>query len=305
MKKSLFPAVLLLSLSLLGFVSCESTGAIADTLLDISEIESYTDDKKLAAALRASAKTTKALEDITPEEEYYIGRAVAATVLTNYKVYNNKAKESYANKICRVITINSENPDCYNGYHVKLLDTDEINAYATSSGIIFITRGLYEVVESEDQLAAVIAHEVGHILLKHSTSIIKSSRWTDATTATTSAVLVSLSDNEKKMKLSTAMGGMIEDVSSVLITKGYSKTQEYDADTKALSLLAEAGYNPNALIQMLEILDSLEGNNNTGMFQTHPSPRNRIKNANYEIEDLEVEIPEDTSKFRKTRFISK
>jgi len=298
MKKSLLPVLFALTLSVF-FISCESTSAISEALADLSSIAEDTGNVRMASYLNATSKATRAMEDITPEEEYYMGRAVAATVLSNYKVYNDKQAEQYINKICRAITINSENPNAYNGYHVKLLDTHEINAFATSSGIIFVTKGLYDSVETEDQLAAVVAHEVGHIILRHGTSAIKNSRWAEAGASTTNAVIVTLSPDET-VKLANLMGNMVQDATSSLMTNGYSSNQEFDADAKALHLLAGAGYNPSALIEMLQILQVLNGRTKAGMFKTHPTPRTRINNAKYELGI--VEIPEDTSEYRIQRF---
>ncbi|MDR0324377.1 MAG: M48 family metalloprotease, partial [Treponema sp.] len=120
-----------------------------------------------------------AQEDFTPEQEYYIGRAVAANILSQYRLWNgNPALTAYLNNICAAITINSNPPegDVFNGYHVAILDSTEINAFATSGGHILITRGLISAAKSEDALAAVIAHEVAHIQLKHSLKAIKESR---------------------------------------------------------------------------------------------------------------------------------
>src|SRR5574344_2492121 len=116
------------------------------------------------------------MEEITPEQEYYIGRAVAGTILEKYNVYNSEKMQKYLNEICSAIVINSDKPVLYKGYYVAILDTDEVNAFATSGGHILVSRGLLSCAESEDARAAGIAHEVSHIQLQHSIKAIKSSR---------------------------------------------------------------------------------------------------------------------------------
>ena len=118
----------------------------------------------------------KAAEPITPEQEYYIGRSVAATLLQSYDLADEVKLTAYLNKICMALVIHSERPELYNGYHVSILDSDQINAFATSGGHILITRGLLSCAENEDALASVIAHEIGHIQLQHSLKAIKTSR---------------------------------------------------------------------------------------------------------------------------------
>ena len=96
------------------------------------------------------------MEEITPEQEYYIGRAVAGTILEKYNVYNSAKMQKYLNEICSAIVINSDKPVLYKGYYVAILDTDEVNAFATSGGHILVSRGLLQCAKSEDALAAVL-----------------------------------------------------------------------------------------------------------------------------------------------------
>ena len=143
------------------FTGCTTSDGFAF----LGSVASAVGDDSTAAAFNSISKAT---EEITPENEYYIGRSVAANLLTNYKTYSSPRLEAYLNKICQVLVMNSDNPDSYNGYHVKILDSSEVNAFSTSGGHILITTGLIECAKSEDGLAAVVAHEIGHIHLKHS-----------------------------------------------------------------------------------------------------------------------------------------
>ena len=234
-----------------------------------------------------------AVEEITPEQEYYIGRAVAANILARYKVWDgNPALTAYINKICSAITVNSPRPDVFNGYHAAILDSNEINAFATSGGHIFVTRGLISAAKSEDALAAIIAHEIAHIQLQHGIKAIRTARITQALTTTAIGMTV----NELTGIFSEAAGEIV----SALVNNGYSQTQEFDADSTAMGLLASAGYNPLGLIDMLRALSAVQ-TGSSGFGKTHPTPAQRITNAQKSIEDHNVT---DTRPYRQARFAS-
>jgi predicted Zn-dependent protease len=235
-----------------------------------------------------------ALAEITPEEEYYIGRAVGANILTNYSLdMTNPTLISYLNDICVTLVVNSPKPSLYNGYHVAILDSDEINAFATSGGHILLTRGLVLSATSEDALAAVIAHELSHIQLQHSLKSIKTSRFGNALQASADAAGMALDEK------AAVFGSSVDDITNS-ITNGYSQTQEFDADTNALKLLASAGYSPAALLDMLNSLKETQASHpGIGFDKTHPSPEQRISNVNRTVNDYQTP---DTREFRQDRF---
>ncbi len=277
MKKSVLKCLAFLVVSL--FFSCSTSSGFTELLSVAGEVAGATGHGKTAAGLNAAASASRAMEEITPENEYYIGRAVAATLLSNYKVYNSAAKEAYLNRICRVITVNSAVPELFNGYHVKILDSNEVNAFATSGGHIFLTRGLLNCLDSEDAVAAAIAHEVAHIHLQHSLKAIKASRWTAAGVSVTSAGVAVAKSNAE---LATAMNDMVGDIVGDLVNNGYSQKQEFEADALAVTLLSDAGYNASAMLDMLSMIQK-QGGKSGGMFNTHPSPDKRIQNVSSSV----------------------
>lgn len=262
-----------------GLSSCASSGLLTDSLAVAGSVASLTGHDKTASALSAGSSISKALEDITPENEYYIGRSVAATLLTNYGTYDNATIESYLNKICQVLVINSDTPEIFNGYHVKLLDSSEVNAFSTSGGHILVTRGLIACAKSEDALAAVIAHEIAHIQLKHSLKAIKTSRYTEALKSSTNAAMTAAG----KKKLADNLDGMVGDVVTSMVNNGYSQSQEFEADNLALTLMANSGYTPEAMKEMLTLMKSHQGSSKSGFYKTHPSPDKRISNVDKSI----------------------
>ena len=291
--KSLIPAAILLTASI--FTSCASTG----------RGDSSGSDMDVISAITASVLSIeKASLEITPEEEYYSGRSVAANICATYPIdHGSYAMTSYLNKIAETIVMNSPKPFLsYNekGYNVVILDSDEINAMATPGGHIFISRGLIDCTDSEDALAAVIAHEIAHIQLGHSVEAIKANRIRAATADTGKAIIATglatvntVSDDygffsDADMKSIYAAVDTISNASNevltTLVNTGYSQAQEFEADKEALYLLFDAGYDPNAMLDMLSQLD--ESPSNSGWGATHPAPKERIKKVQKELSKI-------------------
>jgi len=195
------------------------------------------------------------------------------------------------------ITINSPRPGIFNGYHVALLDSDEINAFATSGGHIFITRGLINAAKTEDALAGVIAHEVAHIQLKHGVKAIRSSRITQALLVTGTAATGAVSGMDVN-QLTEVFNESVGEIVQTLVNSGYSQTQEFEADNTAMALMASAGYNPSGLIDMLKSLSSIQ-TAGAGFGKTHPTPARRITNAERTVQKHNVT---DNSASRSVRF---
>lgn len=235
-------------------------------------------ENTINAAKKSGAAISKALEQITPEQEYYIGRAVAAQLLAQNKPYKNTKLQTYLNKICNAIVLNSDKPELYLGYRVMVLNSKEINAFATPGGHIMLTKGLVECADSEDALAAVIAHEVAHIQLQHAVKAIRSSRTQDALSEM-SQVAATIASNANITSLAAAFDEGANEVVETLVNSGYSKQQEFDADTKAMTLLYDAGYDPKGLIAMLEVLAEKQPKVTGGFNSTHPAPKTRIAKA--------------------------
>ncbi|UTC62466.1 M48 family metalloprotease [Treponema sp. OMZ 787] len=252
-------------------------------LLSCALLESLDDPLAFTKnVIDAAAPLVEASKPIQNEEEYYIGREVAAVILSNYKLYRNKQLENYLNLICMTLVLNSDVPESYNGYHVAILDTDEINAFATPGGHVLVTKGLLSCTDSEDALAGVIAHELGHIQLKHGIGAIKANRMTAAAVESSATMALGA---EKKADLK-----FLEDASKEIVTtlvnSGYSKTQEYAADSFAVKLMAKSGYDPNAMTEMLKIMGEKQKNDHRGFGKTHPSADSRIKYVEKEAKKL-------------------
>jgi predicted Zn-dependent protease len=278
------------------FWSCGSLAGFTSWSAQVAGSLGLIDENTAGAISRSADAFSLAYEEMTPDQEYYIGRAVGANILSRYQIWNgNPALTKYLNQICNTIVINSSRPEIYNGYHVAILDTQEINAFATPGGHIFVTRGLIACTDSEDALAGVIAHEIGHILLRHSLEAIKNSRITQALLVTGGSVAGALDLTE----LANVMDESVNEIIITLVEKGFSRDQEFDADTAALALMASAGYEPSSLISMLRLLEKNQSSSGSGFTKTHPSPAQRLASAQQSVGKFKVP---DTIAYRRDRY---
>lgn len=246
--------------------------------------------------LNIATNVYNAAKDLTPEQEYYIGRSVAANILGRYRVYNNPDINNYVNKIGRLVTINSPKPEIFGGYHFTVLDSTEINAFATPGGFVFITRGMLKMCKNEDELAAVLAHEVSHVQLKHGLKSIKESRLTAIASKigldAAKEKIAKKYDSEELREITDAFADSLDDIVNTLVVNGYSRAYEKDADSYALNILVNSGYSDYAMLGMLEKMDVLLLNDQRGFGSTHPKASERInliRNAvRYKYSDIYI-----------------
>lgn len=269
-------------ISTLFITACTTVQQIVTTTMNIAVATGDMDPRTANLIVSTTESVYKVTEQITPENEYYIGRATAAIILNDYNLYNEPNLTKYLNKICGAITINSEKPDLYNGYYVAVLDSDEINAMATPGGHILITRGLLKCTSNEEELASVIAHEIAHIQKQHSISAIKTSRFKDLS-LNVASLAINESDNDEAKQMMSVFGDSVDDVVSSLVLNGFSQEQEFEADSYALELLNNAGYNPHSIVNMLKTLEQNQANHKRGFVKTHPEPKKRIKKIEKEL----------------------
>ena len=228
-----------------------------------------------ASVYDTATSIAKATENMSEEEEYYLGRAVSAKVLATYPLVESAALQSYVNKVGTAVAVYSDLPQTFGGYHFAILDSTELNAMATPGGFVFITRGLFDTLTGEDQLAAVFAHEVVHVSERHGVKAISQARLSDALTSL-GKLAGSLNCADIFQQATAVFDVAAEDVFQNLVQKGYDREQEYEADAKAAAILIRAGYDPRALRTALVQLEQAFKSNQTGWFNTHPAPRKRV-----------------------------
>ncbi len=227
-----------------------------------------------SVALTGASKASAASRPITDSEEYYVGRAVAARILGKYKLDQNPKLTQYVNEVGETVARKSSRPNLLKGYHFAVLDTQEINAFACPGGIIFITRGLLQTCKSEDQLAAVLAHEVGHVANKDGINSISKARWTQVFTAMGTEAAKQYGGAAGN--LVSLFEGSIDDVFKTIVVNGYSRQAEETADAAALTELTRAGYDPGAMVVLLTAMEAKGKTASGGIFTTHPPTSERL-----------------------------
>jgi predicted Zn-dependent protease len=230
--------------------------------------------KAISVGSKAAQKTMVAARGISDSEEYYIGRAVAARLLARNSLSQNRDANTYVNEVGQAVAKKSSMPRTYRGYHFGILETSDANAYACPGGIILITRGLIKECQNEDELAAVLAHEVAHIAHKDGVNSINKARWTEVLTST-GAEAARQYGGGVAGSLVSMFESSIDDVFKTLVVNGYSRAAEENADRAAVTTLTRAGYNPAALAAILGRLNSRGGGG--GIFRSHPLTSQRVE----------------------------
>ncbi len=234
-----------------------------------------------------------AKKDLTPENEYYVGRSVATNLLSRaeYKYVDSEsfssgelgATSAYINAVGNVLAAsamgqprNDDRPSPISGWHFVVVDDESINAFAASGGFILVNKGLVKAAQTEDELAAVLAHEVAHTVRGHAIGSIQKSRMAGVYKEMLNST-VQL-DEQQLGTLTKAFEGAMDDMINSMVVKGYSRDTEFEADRVGIKILADAGYDPQAFIRLLENLDKKMGHakEGGGFSSTHPSAKDRI-----------------------------
>lgn len=187
------------------------------------------------------------------------------------QIYQDEAWQSYVRQIGARLLV--ETPDAKKRYTFTVLDNSQINAFATPDAYIFINRGLISYLRSEDELAAVIGHEIGHVVGRHSRRQ-KSANMMGQSVGMMAAIFTGR--------------GELMDLSNAAVTtmvSGYGREMELEADRYGGEFIARAGYNPLAMIDVVQVLKDQElfskqvanrPSNYHGLFATHPKNDKRL-----------------------------
>ncbi len=209
---------------------------------------------------------------ITPEQEIALGLQAVPEMEAQFGgVHPDQQAQAFIDEVCGRIIRQSDAGQADWPYECTLLVDDQtINAFALPGGQVFLTVGLYNLLESEGQLAGVLGHEIGHAVARHSAQQIARQQLTQGLTG---AVVIASYDPENPNSAAT---GQMAAVVGQLLGMRYSREHELQADRLGVRFLAEAGYDPRAMIRVMEILAEAGGSGPPEFFSTHPNPENRI-----------------------------
>jgi predicted Zn-dependent protease len=298
MKKPLWITGLIM-LVLFTITACATIETATTLATAVGEHAGVISHSQAESVRKSTVAVSRSLEDFTPEQEYYIGRAVGAVVLSKYPAYANTQVNQYINTLGQTLAAASNKPEIFGGYHFVVLDSDDINAFATPSGLIFVTRGLIRCCPTEDALAAILAHEIGHVQLRHGMQSIEKARVTEALTVLAQEGAKTLGSREVA-QLTETFSGAISDIANSMINNGYSRTFEYQADQTSVVLVQRVGYNPEGLVDMLTVMEKKLKPGGLDFAKTHPAPRDRITEIQSHNQTF---TPVATPNIRQERFL--
>jgi predicted Zn-dependent protease len=213
-------------------------------------------------------KLQYATGNVPRKKEIQLGEELSAGLLGAVKLVEDAEVHNYVNRLGRWLAERTSRNKKKWPWRFGILDTDTVNAFAAPGGHVFVTRGLFVLLENEAELAGVLAHEMGHVLEKHHLSAIQKS-----TQSEVFQDLLVKSTKKNRAALKTLLGAGMQ-----LYSRGLEREDEYAADRLGVVIAARAGYDPFALLNVLTTVDSLDPHdpNLTLMFSTHPPTGERL-----------------------------
>jgi predicted Zn-dependent protease len=274
------------------FVSRRLLGLTA--ILALFSVSTFADDKKKDPDEIGNRDVGKGLNWYSLEKEIALGKQLAQEVERQAKIIDDPIIAEYVNRVGQNLVRNS---DAKVPFTIKVIDTEDVNAFALPGGFFFVNSGLILKADSEAELAGVMAHEIAHVAARHGTR--QATRAEVANLATIPLIF---------------MGGWagygIRQAASVLIPVGFlqfSKAFESEADMLGLQYMYKTGYDPEAFVDFFEKIESLEKKKPGTMakvFSTHPPTDDRIVAAQKNIQAMLKERPEyvvTTSEFNDVK----
>jgi len=206
------------------------------------------------------------LKDYSVEEEVRIGRQIAGNLLGAAPLVKDNALQQYVNLVGNWVALQSGRKDVI--WHFGVLDTEDINAFAAPGGYIFVTKGLYRRLNSEAELAGVLAHEIAHVTQKHHLKMLKQSSLIGALGQAASS---KAKDSDQVVQNLIGNGAEI-------MARGLDKNAEFQADRVGIVYAARAGYTPWGLPDVLQDLAGLPAKDSRTslLYKTHPHPADRL-----------------------------
>ena len=249
-------------------IICMLGAALPVAAFDLGNI----DWKKAAETVK---KVQKANAEINEPKEIMLGEGIASNLLGAAPLLDNPAVQQYVNRIGRWLALQTDRPDL--PWQFGVLDDNDVNAFAAPGGYVFITKGLLAQMNSEAELAGVLAHEISHVLRKHHLQAIKKGARTELLSDLANDAIQSNGGDPRLTKLVSA--------GTEVYARGLDKNDEFEADRMGVVIAARGGYDPYGLPAVLQTLQSLNPNDSSValMFKTHPALADRLNLLDQEM----------------------
>src|SRR5262245_52450876 len=191
----------------------------------------------------------------SPEQEYFLGRGVAAAAIAKYGLDADEARQAYVRKIgAALVDLSPRVRSTYGGYHFAVLSTDESNGFSGPGGFILVTRGAVAKAKNEEELAGVLAHEIAHVSLKHGERVIRESEeWRTGYTNTGRLLFAASGMGARQTSHYTGLfRDTVRGLARAQASQGYGAAAEHAADAEGSAILYEAGYDAGAISSYLK-----------------------------------------------------
>jgi predicted Zn-dependent protease len=212
----------------------------------------------------------------SPQDDVKLGRAAARQIEKQLPMLNDPETVDYVTHLGRKLSHYAPNDLKIYVWDFHVVNTSEINAFALPGGFIFVNRGTIVAAEDEAQLAGVIAHEEGHVVMRHGTHQASEEALVKAPLSIFGAILGSSSTAGSLLQAGLGFG-----VNAAFLKN--SRSIEAQADAVGTYILYHAGYDPHAMAHFFEMLQKKYPQQTVQFFSDHPNPGNRVKNVDEEI----------------------
>lgn len=206
-------------------------------------------------------------------DEEKLGREIAGRLLGAAPLVKDDKLQQYVNKVGRYVAAQSKRPDL--NWTFGVIETSSVNAFAAPGGYVFLTRGLYELLKSEAELAGVLAHEVGHVNARHHVKVMQKQR------------AIAAGKDLLAQKAGNATVKALVGNGAEILARKLDKDSEYEADRLGVQYATRSGYDTFGLAAVLDRLQA-EGvaDKLTLLYQTHPLPAERLNALDVAIDGL-------------------
>jgi hypothetical protein len=213
----------------------------------------------------------------SPQQDVEMGREVAKQAESQLQIVNDRQATAYIDSLGKRLAAHA--PGEKYPYQFRIVNDTAINAFALPGGFVYVNRGAIDAADTEAQIAGVMAHEIGHVALRHGTNQASKAYVAQAPLAILGGVLGSNSVGGVLAQLGVSFA-----TSSLLLK--YSRDAESQADLMGTQILYDSGYDPKAMVEFFEKIQAESKGRAVQFFSDHPNPENRITNVQHEIERL-------------------
>lgn len=204
---------------------------------------------------------------LSENDELAMGESAVCAITTRYPIWNNDAANRYVNLVGMTVASGCSRPEI--PFSFAVLDTDEVNAFSGPGGFVMVTRGALARMSDESELAGVLAHEIGHVVLRHGFEVTKA-----AIGAEGLKQIAMSADNRVQQ-----FGIGADALKDTLLAKGWDQPQEFAADQEAVKMLVATNYDPAGFERFLGKLQSAGGS----LMSTHPAKGERLARVTQQI----------------------